>query len=66
MNELEQKNLLQTEAQFSDELSAEDLEVVNGGCRHNPLQIRRDGGVINHWLKTDCGPNIARHIPWLR
>jgi hypothetical protein len=32
MNELEQKNLLQTEAQISDELSAEDLEKIAGGA----------------------------------
>lgn len=31
MNELEQKNLLQTEAQVSDELSIEDLEAIAGG-----------------------------------
>ena len=31
MNELEQKNLLQTEAQVSDELSIEDLESIAGG-----------------------------------
>jgi hypothetical protein len=37
MNELEQKNLLQTEAQISDELSAEDLEEIAGGA---------DGGIF--------------------
>lgn len=31
MNDLEQKNLLRTEAQVSDELSFEDLEEVAGG-----------------------------------
>lgn len=31
MNDLEQQNLLQTEAEISDELSAEDLEEVAGG-----------------------------------
>ena len=33
MNDLEQKNLLQTENQTSDELNAEELEAVSGGVR---------------------------------
>ena len=33
MNDLEQKNLLQTENQTSDELNAEELEAVSGGGR---------------------------------
>ena len=31
MNDLEQKNLLQTENKTSDELNAEELEAVSGG-----------------------------------
>ena len=48
MNELEQKNLLQTEAQFSDELSAEDLEAVSGGCVGDFLyrQVERAGKAV--------------------
>ena len=37
MNELEQKNCLQTEAQVSDELSVEDLEDISGGIGLIPL-----------------------------
>ena len=44
MNELEQKNLLETEAQFSDELSAEDLDAVAGGYSWG--DFRRQSGTV--------------------
>ena len=37
MNDLKQENLLQIEAQISDELSVEDLEDISGGINLIPL-----------------------------
>jgi hypothetical protein len=59
MDILKQENLLPIEAQVSDELSGEDLEVINGGFKDpSPGFFEK----LKHWLKTDDGPNIARHI----
>ena len=53
---------LSFEEQTLDELSFEELESVAGGCN------RKGGiwGILDCWLNTDKGPNIARHIPWLK
>jgi hypothetical protein len=66
MNKLEQKNLLQAEAQVSDELNDSELNAVNGGCGKPdtpPGDMRRRPGenpiqMINRWLRTDDGPNL--------
>ena len=64
MNDIEQKNLLRTEAQITESPNAEDLELsdseldaVSGG--------KNDGGyssTFDFWRRTDHGPNVLRHI----
>ena len=46
MNDLEQKNLLQTEAQVSDELSTDELEEINGGILPVVAGALAIGGVV--------------------
>lgn len=69
MDTLKQENLLQIEAQVSDELSGEDLEVVNGGFK-DPRPVFPDPSPgfsekLKHLLITDSIPKFARHI-WPR
>ena len=62
MNDLEQKNLLQTEAQTTRSSASEDLELndreldaVSGGCDEYE-------STWDFWKRTDNGPNVLRHI----
>jgi hypothetical protein len=65
MDAFKQENLLQTEAQVSDELSGEDLEVVNGGFKD--IKDPSPGFIeeLKHLSIMDDVPNITRHI-WPR
>lgn len=60
MNDLERKNLLQTEAQISDELSVEDLGEIAGGCPRGPKGGYN--GTLDFWRRTDSGPNVLRYV----
>ena len=68
MDKFEQQKVLMSEAQADEmtfggeELSDNELDVVNGGCGDDESFGESISKTIDRWQETDDGPNLLR---WL-